>query len=105
VEKLIEAQTGVEFFLSDGPETTIGRKDPVSGIYPDIDLTPVDHQRSVARRHAKIYRRGVKFFLTEEIGTMNTTLMNGQRLDTGIPVEINSGDRLQFGMVVLTFAR
>ena len=67
-EKLIHVGSGMEFSLSTGSETTIGRKDPVTGIFPDIDLTPVDHQRSISRRHAKIYRRGPKFFVGAEIG-------------------------------------
>src|SRR5262245_40595985 len=43
-EKLIHLASGMEFPLSTGPESTIGRRDPVTGIYPDIDLTPVDNQ-------------------------------------------------------------
>ncbi len=92
-ERLVHAPSGMEFHLSNGSETTIGRKDPVTGIYPDIDLTPVDNQRSVSRRHAKIYRRGSKFFFGEEIGTMNSTFLNGRRMDTGIPAEIKPGRR------------
>jgi pSer/pThr/pTyr-binding forkhead associated (FHA) protein len=84
-----------------GPETTVGRRDPVTGIFPDVDLTPVDNQRSVSRRHAKIYRRGAKFFLAEEIGTMNATFLNGNRLETGVPGEIAPGAELRFGVVVL----
>jgi hypothetical protein len=100
-EKLVHTASGMEFPLALGPETTIGRRDPVTGIFPDIDLTPVDSQRSVSRRHAKIYRRGNKFFLSEEIGTMNSTFLNGGRLDTGVPGELRSGDELRFGVVVL----
>ena len=102
-ERLVHPPSGMEFHLSNGSETTIGRKDPVTGIYPDIDLTPVDNQRSVSRRHAKIYRRGSKFFFGEEIGTMNSTFLNGRRLDTGIPAELQPGDELRCGMVVLRF--
>lgn len=101
VERLIHAPSGMEFQLSAGAETTVGRRDPVTGIFPDIDLTPVDSQRSVSRRHAKIYRRGTKFFAGEEIGTMNATFVNGARLETGIPGEIRSGDELRFGVVTL----
>jgi predicted component of type VI protein secretion system len=101
-ERLIHA-SGMEFPLSTGPETTLGRKDPVTGIFPDVDLTPVDAQRTVARRHAKIYRRGMKFFLAEEIGIMNATFLNGARLETGIPQQIKSGDELRLGAVVLRF--
>jgi CRP-like cAMP-binding protein len=100
-EKLVHLASGMEFPLAVGPETTIGRRDPVTGIYPDIDLTPVDSQRSVSRRHAKIYRRGLKFFLAEEIGTMNATFLNGLRLETGVPGEIQPGAELRFGVVVM----
>lgn len=102
-ERLVHPPSGMEFQLSNGSETTIGRKDPVTGIYPDIDLTPVDNQRSVSRRHSKIYRRGSKFFFGEEIGTMNSTFLNGKRLETGIPAEIRTGDELRCGVVVLRF--
>lgn len=102
-EKLVHVPSGTEFPLALAPETTIGRKDPVSGIYPDIDLSPVDPQHSVARRQAKIYRRGSKFFLGEEIGSMNATYLNGSRLETGVPAEIHDGDLLRFGVVELRF--
>ena len=102
-EMLVHAQSGLRFPLNPGPETTIGRKDPVAGIQPDVDLTPVDSQRSVARRHARIYRRGSKFFLGEEIGTMSATYLNGTRLETGVPAEMRAGDKLRFGAVELQF--
>lgn len=102
-ERLLHLASGMEFPLSLGPETTVGRRDPVTGIFPDVDLTPVDNQRSVSRRHAKLFRRGNKFFLGEEIGTMNATFLNGNRLDTGIPAEVKQGDELRFGVVVLRF--
>jgi CRP-like cAMP-binding protein len=102
-ERLVHQTSGMEFQLSAGSETTIGRRDPVTGIFPDVDLTPVDNQRSVSRRHAKLYRRGSKFFLSEEIGTMNSTFLNGARLETGIPGEVHPGDELRFGVVVLRF--
>ena len=100
-ERLIHVPSGMEFPLSTGPETTLGRKDPVTGIFPDVDLTPVDGQRTVARRHAKIYRRGIRFFLAEEIGTMNATFLNGTRLETGVPQQIKSGDELRLGVAAV----
>jgi len=102
-ERLIHQKSGIEFFLSLGPETTIGRKDPVTGIHPDIDLTPADTQRSISRRHAKIFRRGEKFFLVEEIGTMNGTFVNNVRIETGVPTEIRKGDEVRCGLVALSF--
>jgi len=100
-EKLIHAKSGLEFHLSRGAETTIGRKDPVTGIYPDVDLSPIDGQRSISRRHAKIFRRSGKYYLSEEIGTMNGTFINDERLETGVPSEVNPGDHLRFGVIDL----
>ncbi len=102
-ERLVHVPSGMEFPLASGSETTIGRKDPVTGIYPDIDLTPADSQRSVSRRHAKIYRRGRKFFLGEEIGTVNATFLNGARLETGVPAELRPGDEVRCGVVSMRF--
>jgi CRP-like cAMP-binding protein len=103
VERLIEPKSGMEFFLAEGAETLIGRRDPVTGINPDVDLTPADTQRSISRRHAKIHRRAGKFFLAEEIGTMNGTFVNGVRLETGVPSEIRVGDEIRCGLVPLQF--
>jgi CRP-like cAMP-binding protein len=91
------------FHLSVGSETTIGRRDPVTGIDPDVDLTTLDTHRSTSRAHAKIYHRGRKFFLREEIGTSNGTFLNETRLTTGVPVELVDGDRVRFGLVKLVF--
>ena len=101
-QKLIHA-SGMEFPLSASSETLVGRRDPVTGIHPDVDLTPIDTQRSTSRRHAKVYRRGGKFFVCEEIGTMNGTFVNGERVETGVPVETRPGDEVQFGLVKMIF--
>ena len=102
-EQLVHEVSGIEFFLAAGSETTIGRRDPVTGINPDIDLTPADSQRSISRRHAKIFRRGEKFYLREEIGTMNGTFINGERVETGVPVEFKAGDEVRFGLIKTVF--
>ncbi|MEO8503712.1 MAG: cyclic nucleotide-binding domain-containing protein [Acidobacteriota bacterium] len=102
-QRLLHTKSGMEFFLANTSETTIGRKDPVTGIHPDIDLTPVDGQRSISRRHAKVYRRGSRFFVAEEIGTMNGTFVNNVRIETGVPVEIKQGDEVRFGVIETTF--
>lgn len=102
-ERLIQEGSGIEFYLAAGSETTIGRRDPVTGINPDIDLTPADTQRSISRRHAKIFRRSEKFYLREEIGTMNGTFINGERVETGVPVEFHEGDEVRFGLIRTIF--
>ena len=102
-QRLVHDKSGMEFALAAGSETMIGRRDPVTGIDPDIDLTPVDTQRSISRRHAKVYRRGDKFFVAEEIGTMNGTFVRGVRIETGVPTEIQLGDEVRCGLVNLEF--
>jgi CRP-like cAMP-binding protein len=102
-QRLVHSRSGMEFRLATEPETAIGRRDPVTGIQPEIDLSPVDLQRSVSRRHAKIYRQDGRFFLIEEIGTVNGTFVNGQRVETGVPVEIKPGEEVRFGLVDLFF--
>ncbi len=102
-ERLVHTETGREFVLSTGETTAIGRKDPVTGIDPDIDLTPADTQRSISRRHAMIFRRQNKYYIREEIGTMNGTFVNGERVETGIPVEFKDGDHVRFGLIKTIF--
>jgi hypothetical protein len=102
-ERLIDLDSRDEFPLNAGEETLIGREDPVTGISPDVDLTVVDTQRSTSRRHAKILRKGVQLFVMEEIGTTNGTFINGDRAETGVPVELHAGDQVQFGLVKMVF--
>jgi CRP-like cAMP-binding protein len=102
-ERLVHTLTGLELNLSADEETTVGRRDPVTGINPVVDLTPIDTQRSISRRHATIFRRGDKFFVREEIGTMNGTFVNEERIQTGVPVEFKDGDKVRFGLVKTIF--
>jgi CRP-like cAMP-binding protein len=97
--RLIDVASGTSFFFSRGDETTIGRADPVTGILPDIDLTPVDNNRSVSRRHAKIIRSGEEYHVLEEVGTVNGTFVNDVRIPTGVPVTLHNGDLLKIGLI------
>src|SRR5262249_4080867 len=99
--RLVDVSSGTQFFFSKGDETTIGRADPVTGILPDIDLTPVDLNRSVSRRHAKIVKRGGDYCVLEEVGTVNGTYVNEQRIPTGTPVAIHNGDTLKIGLIAM----
>ena len=81
----------------------IGRYDPVTGTRPEIDLTQVDINRSVSRRHARLFHKEGGYFLTEEVGALNGTLVNGRRLTPGQPQALASGDRIALGMVSLVF--
>lgn len=81
----------------------IGRRDPVTGIVPDVDLTEEDVKRSVSRRHAKLIHSNGQFYLVEEVGTLNGTFINGKRIPTGILTPIKSGTQVGFGTLRLKF--
>jgi hypothetical protein len=102
--RLVHEQTGSVFPLAAaGAETFIGRYDAATGIHPDIDLKPVDTDRSISRRHAKIVHHDNRFFVVEEIGTTNGTFVNRRRVEKGTEVEFRDGDEVQFGLVKTVF--
>jgi len=99
---LIDPTSRKTFELSAGG-STIGRVDRLYGYSPDIDLTLLDAQRTLSRRHARIVQKGADYFLHEEIGTRNGTFVNGERVQTGTDVQLASGDRVRFGMIETIF--
>jgi hypothetical protein len=94
---------GQQAFPIRGENSLIGRYDPVTGTRPEIDLTAYDTSRSVSRRHAKVTLRGDALFVSEEVGALNGTFLNGKRLTPGKPEPIRTGDTLALGMVTLRF--
>jgi CRP-like cAMP-binding protein len=100
--KLVHVDSGSEFALnSNKPELMVGRPDPVTGVLPEINLGPLDTQRSLSRRHAKVVIESGMPFLREEVGTTNGTYVNGERLPTGQARPLAIGDTLRFGSVEL----
>jgi hypothetical protein len=100
---IVEESSGTEFVLPESAEVTIGRIDRATGFTPDIDLTPLDTQRTISRRHARISRGQDGFYLREEMGASNGTFLNGRRLPTGKPERLQDGDRIDFGQVRAVF--
>jgi CRP-like cAMP-binding protein len=84
-------------------DSLIGRYDSVTGQTPEVDLTHEDSARNISRRHARCLVKGGKPFVAEEIGTMNGTYLNGQRLATGVLTPISDGDELTLCRLTLTF--
>jgi CRP-like cAMP-binding protein len=98
----VSPQSGNVFpiFKSDA---LIGRYDSVTGMHPEIDLTAEDQSRNISRRHARLVVKDGRFFVAEEIGTMNGTFLNGQKLANGVLTPIADGDELVLCRVPLTF--
>jgi serine/threonine-protein kinase len=88
-------------------ENLIGRRDPMSNIFPEVDLSKFDPQTKISRRHAKIWRDGTSFML-EDLGSSNGTIVegaasNGLKLAAHQPFRLSSGDRIKIGDTRLHF--
>jgi cyclic nucleotide-binding protein/FHA domain-containing protein len=94
---------GGKTFPLTGAAAVIGRYDPVTGTRPEIDLTQVDINRSVSRRHARLTLQDGAYHLIEEVGALNGTSVNGRKLTPGKALPLASGDRIAVGMVTLLF--
>ncbi len=87
----------------DRPEITIGREDPISGIHPEIDLTPFGGESGgVSRQHARLIRSGEQWSIVD-LGSTNYTRVDGVRIEPGAPHPLKDGARLQFGRLTVTF--
>ena len=81
----------------------VGRTDPLSNIFPEVDLSRFDPQTKVSRRHARIWREG-EAYLVEDLGSVNGTVINDIiRLEPRQPRPLDSGDRIKLGETTLHF--
>jgi serine/threonine-protein kinase len=97
----------VKPFTIDKESVLIGRTDPHTKIFPDIDLTNHDPETKVSRRHAMIYRQGEQFVI-EDLGSVNGTIINSPhggsvRLNARTPRALAGGDEVKVGSTVLKF--
>lgn len=84
-------------------EIVIGREDPVSGIFPDIDLEAHDAlNQGVSRSHSKLTVQGGQVYV-EDLKTANYTNLRGQRLQPGQKYPLNNGDELILGRLRLVY--
>ncbi len=93
---------GKEFVIT-GVETSIGRWDADSGIFPDVDLDEDDPEAKISRRHARIIRQSGQY-LIEDLGSTNGTFVNrGRRLLPGKRHALQHGDEVIVGKTFLKF--
>ena len=90
-------------FLLQKDSNLVGRTDPHSNIFPEIDLSRFDPETKVSRRHARIWSEG-ETFLVEDLGSVNGTVINDSvRLAPRQPRVLDSGDRIRLGETTLHF--
>ncbi|QUV87707.1 FHA domain-containing protein [Chloracidobacterium sp. S] len=81
----------------------LGRTDPHTGNFPEIDLTPHDAETKVSRRHARLFQEGGRFFI-EDLSSVNGTFLNGNvRLIPKTPHPLQDGDELKLGETRVRF--
>lgn len=90
--------------LEPGLDTfVIGRVDPASGSFPDIDLVPFGGEEGgVSRRHAQITRSDNLYFI-EDLNSVNYTFVNKQKIALGVAHPLQDGDEIRLGRVLLRF--
>jgi hypothetical protein len=88
------------FPLEDG-NNLVGRWDPETGSFPEVDLDADDPEAKISRKHALI-RIAEGKITVEDIGSLNGTYVNrGARLQPGSPVELKTGDEIIIGKTFL----
>jgi hypothetical protein len=96
-------QSGAHIPLVVQPELLVGRLDEVSGINPEVDMTPHGgFDAGVSRRHAKLLYEGNAWFVVD-LDSTNGTLLNGTELAPRTRVALSDGDKLEFGEVEVIF--
>ncbi len=102
--RLVIQSLNISIPIPSGKQTVvIGREDPVSGIFPDIDLDPHGgHEAGVGRRHAQLVLQGGQVML-EDLDSVNGTVVNKVKLLPHKPQPLQPGDELRFGKMVLTY--
>jgi hypothetical protein len=101
--QLIIVATGAALPLPSAAQAIIGRGDPVSNFFPEIDLNPYGAiDNGVGRRHIRLFIQGGQL-LIEDMDSTNGTLLNGQKLAARQPQLLRDGDQIVVGKLLLRF--
>ncbi|MCY7347998.1 MAG: protein kinase [Pyrinomonadaceae bacterium] len=94
-------------FRLEKEDNLVGRRDPMSNIFPEVDLSKFDPQTKISRRHARIWREGSEF-MVEDLGSSNGTYIlpvvsDSMRLQPHQPQLLTNGDKIRLGDTTLHF--
>ncbi|HYA86125.1 MAG TPA: FHA domain-containing protein [Nitrospirota bacterium] len=99
---VLAASDGSRLEIPAKDEVIIGREDPISEVFPDVDLTSLGGmEKGVSRKHAVIHRSGTDFTV-EDMGSTNGTYVNRKRIQPHAPQTIKPGDEVKFGKLSLS---
>jgi hypothetical protein len=95
----IEGGREIELLLARAAH--LGRLDPATNNFPEVDLTEDGAQKKgVSRRHARLIRLE-DAVAVEDLGSTNGTYVNGQRLDPYYSEILSNGDQLRLGQLFI----
>ena len=93
---VIRGGTVGKVFPLQAGDNLIGRWDPDSGAFPEVDMENDDPEARISRKHALI-KMSEKITI-EDIGSLNGTFVNrSRRLEPGAPAELKDGDEVIIG--------
>ena len=93
--------SGEKFFPLEPGSNLIGRWDPESASFPEIDLESLDHDAKISRKHAVLHVSEQALEL-EDVGSLNGTFLNRTtRLEPGRRYSLAQGDQIAIGQVIL----
>ena len=79
----------------------LGRLDPASDVFPEIDLSGDGGlEKGISRRHARILKREGTI-VVEDLGSSNGSRLNGRRLAPYLAEALHDGDQLQLGKLLI----
>lgn len=91
---------GKEFPLREGTNL-VGRWDPETGSFPEVDLDDADEDAKISRKHAAIKMSADELSI-KDMGSLNGTFLNrGERLEPGKVYSLQEGDEIVIGKLFL----
>ena len=100
---IVQPGDNVIHLMPDQTAYVIGREDPGSGSYPDVDLVPFGGEEGgVSRRHARIIRNGDLYFI-EDLNSVNYTFVNRKKIAPAIEHPLQDEDEIRLGRVLMRF--
>ncbi len=102
--RLIVVEGGAEIPLPPRDVVYIGREDAVSNSFPDIDTTPFGGMdKGVSRRHAAIHHEANGAYILEDLGSVNGSYINRDRLNANEKRNLLPSDTINLGRLGLRF--
>jgi pSer/pThr/pTyr-binding forkhead associated (FHA) protein len=102
--RLVVVATSAVLALPAGTQAVVGRGDPVSNFFPDVDLTPHGAlDMGVGRRHVRLFIQSGQV-MVEDLDSTNGTQVGGQRLAPRQPQPLRNGDRILLGQLELQYS-